>query len=519
MYNLGKVAGTEYCVWEKWKTMKQATQWKQWGVRAVALPTALALGAVAFTHLRGNAGQQNPPVQPPAQAVELQSAFEKVADKLRPAVVFIQSRKTLTRPTQFGGDDGNDAPGIPFDFFGGPGGGRQFRAAPRRATASGSGVIVRGDGWIMTNDHVVQGADKVTVRLQDGRELVGQVKRDFKSDLALVKINATGLPTAELADSDKVKIGQWGIAFGSPFGLNDTMTVGIVSSLHRNQAIGAGAEQRYYSSLIQTDASINPGNSGGPLVDIYGRVVGINVAIESPSGVNAGIGFAIPANTAKYVMEQLITKGKVTRGYLGLAPKSLDYDEQQRYDVKGGVMVASVQDDTPAAKAGFQVEDVITRFNNQPVANEGAFRDLVSRTEPGTKVPVVVIRGSKEMTLNVTIGEPKDAVAQRDDAPAAGAGRGKLGVAVQDVSVPQVREQFKLKESVTSGVVIVEVTPGSPASNAGLQPGDILVRLNGQAVADAAKLPDIVKGIKDGATVSAVIRRGDQTVLAQIDME
>jgi serine protease Do len=500
--------------------MQQTTPWKQWGLRAVMVPTTLALGAVAFTNLRGNAGQTNPPVQPPAQVVEIQNAFEKVADKLRPSVVFIQSRRSVTRPSAFGGDDGEG--GIPFDFFGAPGGGRQFRQMPqmpRRAMASGSGVIVRGDGYILTNDHVVQGADKVTVRLQDGRELVGQVKRDFKSDLALIKVEATGLPAAELADSDKTKIGQWGIAFGSPFGLNDTMTVGIVSSMHRNQAIGAGANQRYYSSLIQTDASINPGNSGGPLVDIYGRVIGINVAIESPSGGSVGIGFAIPANTAKYVMDQLITKGSVTRGYLGLAPKPLTFDEQKKYGVNAGVLVASVQDGTPASKAGFQVEDVIVRFNNQPVTNEGSFRDMVARTAPGTAVPVVIERDGKETTLQVTIGEPKDTAAEPAATPDKPSAQGKLGVSIADVNNPDARKQFNLKENVTRGALIVEVAPGSPAAAAGLQPGDVLLRLNGKTITDSKQLPEIVQSLKEGASATAVVRRGDQTVLAEIEME
>ena len=305
-----------------------ARKWQRRASRAAIVPTLMGAGALVFVGLRGNAGPQNsiPPVQPAPQVLSIQDDFEKVADKLRPSVVSIKSRQTITGPSlRMGADNGQQDPfnGQPFQFPNVPGGGgnRQFRMMPqtRRAEASGSGVIVRSDGYILTNDHVVSGADRVTVTLLDGRQFVGKVTRDPKSDLALIKIEADNLPAAQLADSENVRIGQWALAFGSPFALNDTMTVGVVSSLNRREEIGENGESRLYPNLIQTDASINPGNSGGPLVDVYGRVVGIDVAIESPSGGNVGIGFAIPANTAKYIMDQLITKGSVTRGYLGLA--------------------------------------------------------------------------------------------------------------------------------------------------------------------------------------------------------
>ncbi|HEV2474154.1 MAG TPA: trypsin-like peptidase domain-containing protein, partial [Chthonomonadales bacterium] len=303
--------------------------------RAAIIPTVLALGAVAAVSLRGNAGQPSaqlpqgpPPVQPSQQVLGIQTAFEQVADKLRPSVVFIKSRESAATTSLRSGMQGQESPfsfqfpGFPFGQ-GGQGGQqfRQYQLPPNqfqpREYASGSGFIIRSDGYILTNDHVVAGADKVTVQLEDGRELVGQVKRDFRSDLAIVKVNATGLPTVQMGDSDKVHVGQWAIAFGAPFGLSDTMTVGVLSSLHREQEIGEGSQTRLYPSLLQTDASINPGNSGGPLCDVYGRVIGINVAIESSTGSNAGVGFAIPANTARYVIDQLITKGVVTRGFLG----------------------------------------------------------------------------------------------------------------------------------------------------------------------------------------------------------
>lgn len=516
---------------------------KKNATRVAIVPVAFGLGAVTVLGLRGsNAGsQQNtPPVQPPAQALSMQNAFEQVANKLRPSVVFIRSRQQArptsyrTSPFQQGSDQG-DGQDNPFQFFFGPGGpqggqgGRGFRMQPQytpRAEASGSGVIIRSDGYILTNDHVVAGADRVTVRLQDGREFVGKVMRDFRSDLALIKIDANNLPAAELADSDKVNVGQWALAFGAPFGLSDTMTQGVISSLHRQEAIGSGQEERFYSSLLQTDASINPGNSGGPLVDLYGRVIGINVAIESPSGTSAGIGFAIPANTARYIADSLISKGSVTRGYLGLSPASLTYDYQKRYGVKEGALVTSVADGTPAARAGLQVEDVITQFNNKPVKDDASFRDLVSRTAPGTRVPVVVKRGGSERTLDVTVGTAPDTSVAKADAPAAQdpqsqAARGKLGVQMADADKldDATRQQLNLSGDLKSGAVIVNVMPGSPAAEAGLRPGDVVTRLNGKAVNGGDDLKQIASGLASGANATAVVRRGNQTLLAQIAIE
>ena len=396
----------------------QTLTWRQRTSRILVIPVIFSLGMASTLALHRNAGSQPaaPPVQPSAQALSMESAFEQVADKLRPSVVFIKSQQG-GRPSpklRQQADDGTD----PFQGLPGAPGGRRPSGRTPVMEASGSGVIIRTDGYILTNDHVVDGADKVTVTLQDGREFVGAVKRDFKSDLALIKIEASGLPAAELADSDRVKIGQWAIAFGSPFGLSDTMTVGVVSSLHREQLIGGnGPEGRLYPSLLQTDASINPGNSGGPLVDLYGRVVGINVAIESPSGGNVGIGFAIPANTARYIMSELIAKGKVTRGYLGLAPVTPTYDQKHKYGVTAGALVMRVSAGSPAEKAGLQVEDVIVRFNGKAVADEATFREMVARTAPGETANVVVKRNGSEKTLSVTLEEFRDERVAQDDAP------------------------------------------------------------------------------------------------------
>ena len=481
------------------------------GARAIGLPLAFALGAVTLTQLQGSAKQKPTPVNPPAQALSIQSAFEQVADKLRPSVVHITSVSTA-RTT------GQDNPFEGFGFQGAPEG-RQFRMAPRKMQASGSGVIVRSDGYILTNDHVVQGADKVTVRMNDGREFIGKVKRDFKSDLALVKIEATGLPAAEiLEDSEKLKIGQWAIAFGSPFGLSDTMTTGIVSSLHRNQSIGGGAERRDYSSLIQTDASINPGNSGGPLVDIYGRVIGINVAIESPSGGNVGIGFAIPANTARYVMEQLTAKGTVTRGFLGLRPAPIDYDAQQKYNVKSGALVVSVSDESPASRGGVEIGDVIVKFNGSPVINDGSLRDRIAQTAPGTKVTLGVIRDSKERSLNVTVGTQEEPKAVAAKPVASEKEQGKLGVSIADADKAENWQSLGIEGKPRKGALVAEVAADSPAANAGIQPGDVIVFLNDKDIKSAKSLIEVARELKEGASIEGRVRRGNQTILVKIEL-
>jgi len=299
----------------------------------------------------------------------------------------------------------------------------------------------------------------------------------------------------------------------------------VISSMHRQEAIGSGSDERYYASLLQTDASINPGNSGGPLVDVYGRVIGINVAIESPSGTSAGIGFAIPSNTARYIADSLISKGTVTRGYLGLSPAALTYQYQQRYGVKEGALVTSVQDGTPAAKAGLQVEDVIVKYDGKPVRDDASLRDMIARTAPGTRVEVEVRRGGSERTLPVTVGTNTDTPVARGEAPVQpqqqAENRGKLGVQIADADKldADTRQQLNLKDDLKSGAVIVTVQPGSPAAEAGIRPGDVVTRLNGKTVSSSDQLKQIVSALPAGGSTTAVIRRNGQTVLAQIAVE
>jgi serine protease Do len=450
-----------------------------------------------------------------AALASLENGFAAIAARLEPSVVSIKVEKTM-RTTSFMPDMGNlfrdfGFPGFP-DMQPPQG---QPMPPTLRAQGEGSGVIVRSDGWILTNDHVVGGADKVVVKLNDGRELPGTVRRDYRSDLALVKINASNLETAELGDSDHVRVGQWAIAFGSPFELSDTMTVGIVSALHRQTTISEGGEARYYPSLIQTDAAINPGNSGGPLVDILGRVIGINVAINSPNGGNVGIGFAIPANTARYVMDQLITKGKVTRGFLGFVPAALTPVQRQRYGVpSGGALVTEVQDGTPASRAGLQVEDVIVRYDGKPVRDDVALRDMVARTAPGRSVEIVVRRNGHERTLTATPeSAPNEVAMQGQPEEAQG---GKLGLRVEPVT-PDNARRFNLGRA-TNGVVIVEIQSGSPADQAGLQPGDVILRANERPIHSGADLRSAVQSTKSGDTVRLILQRGNARELVSVQM-
>lgn len=484
------------------------------------LPVVLLVGgAIALTgfHDRSVQSPNDPstgpaPIQPSASTLSFQEDLERVAEKIRPSVVMIESVHTLrnaalqpNNPQFFvfpnmPGQNPLNPPGFNFP--------PNMPAFPQRATAAGSGVIVHSDGYIITNDHVVAGADKVTVRLLDGRTFVGKVSEDPRSDLALIKIDANNLPAAQFANSDDVKVGELALAIGSPFELNDTMTMGIVSSLHRHFQVAEGNSGYYYPDLIQTDASINPGNSGGPLVDIYGRVIGINTAIESQSGGNVGIGFAIPANTVRYVMDRLIQFGKVVRGYLGVVPTSLTYDQAKLLGVKEGALIQLVEDGSPAAKAGIQAGDVVVSFDNKPVSNEATFRDLVARTAPGTTVPVQVVRNGKTLNINVTVGESPDTSQNQPSAKQQEMkkARGRMGAEIGNASDPDIRKRMGLSD-VSNGAVILNVYPGSPAQDAGLLPGDVITAINGKPIKDAQDLADALAAEPSGATVRVTVRR------------
>ncbi len=433
----------------------------------------------------------------------LQDAFVSVAEQVEPAVVTITARK-ITRARADRSEEPEDGiPGLPFGRNGLP---RAFRAE-----GTGSGVIISVDGWVLTNDHVVGGADKVTVRLNDGREFNGTVRRDYRSDLALVKIEGSVFPFARLGDSDRVKVGQWAIAIGSPFRYDNSFSVGVISSLSRRQEIldrGAGS-LRLYPSMIQTDAAINPGNSGGPLVNLDGEIIGINTAIETENGGSIGIGFAIPINSAKFVIEQLRTRGRVSYGYLGIDPGTVTPRLASAYKVTGGALVQQEPDpSSPAGKAGIRVEDVIIAINEKQIYSETDLRLTVSRIAPGTTVKITLVRGGDQKVVSVELGE---APAIQPPAPPASAAKPSLGIEV--VALTQdAAEKAGLTRA--EGVVIKSLEAGSSATETELQRGDIILQVNGVPTPNLAAFQRVTANLKSGDVVRILShsRRGNNLV-------
>jgi serine protease Do len=383
----------------------------------------------------------------------------------------------------------NGIPDDPFfrQFFGGQ---RKMMSPPQHGV--GSGVIVTKDGYILTNNHVVDDADEVKVTLQDGRTFTAKViGKDPKSDVAVVKIDAHDLPAITFADSDKCEVGDLVLAVGNPFGIDQSVTRGIVSAKDRS------AMDLDYQDFIQTDAAINPGNSGGALVDADGRLIGINTAIYSRSGGNQGVGFAIPTDLAKGVMESLIKYGKVTRGYLGVSIQDISPSLAKQFNLKDstGALVGDVVADGPAEKAGLKSGDVVEKFDGKTVTDSRRFKMEVAGVPPGETVPMEVLRDGSEKTLKVRIsewpGSEKMAANGGSDSDATDTLK---GVAVTDMD-SQARQQFNIPEKI-KGAVVTQVDPGSAAAEAGLKPGDVILQINRHDVAsadDAVKLTEHAK--------------------------
>lgn len=425
-------------------------------------------------------------------------SYAPIVKRVAPAVVKIETTTVVKNAPM------EEMPGFndPFwqQFFGRQFGQMREQQAPTRQHGVGSGVIVTKDGYILTNNHVVDGASEVKVTMTDGREFTAKVVgRDPKTDIAVVKIAAKNLPTVPLADSDKVEVGDVALAIGNPFGVGQTVTKGIVSATGR---AGMGIED--YEDFIQTDAAINPGNSGGALVDIDGRLIGINTAILSRSGGSQGVGFAVPTDIARNVMQSLVAYGHVTRGYLGVGIQNVTpalADEFKLKDAKGA-LISEVTPDSPAAKAGFQDGDVVLEFNGKPVDDSQHLQLAVANVKPGTTVPVEVLRNGDKETLNVTVKQLPGTEQLAENNADNSQDNGTLnGVGVADMD-QQARSQFNIPKNV-HGAVITQVDPSSASADAGLKPGDVIEEINHHAVKDAN---DAVNLTSNGADKRTLLR-------------
>jgi len=384
---------------------------------------------------------------------------------------------------------------------------RNNRAIPMpRQEGLGSGVIVTKDGYIVTNNHVVDGADEVKVSLQDGRDFTAKViGRDPKSDVAVIKINANDLPALTMADSDKVEVGDVVLAVGNPFGIGQTVTTGIVSATGRAGAVGLD-----YEDFIQTDAAINPGNSGGALVDADGRLIGINTAILSRSGGNQGIGFAIPVNLAKDVVSDLVKEGHVSRGYLGVRIRDLTPALAKKFDVKSsttGALVGDVEPKSPADKAGLESGDVLVEYKGKKVTDSRHLRLEVARTRPGETVPVKVLRNGSTKSFEIAVKElPGSESVAKNDHPEKQDNGTLNGVTVSDLDT-QARREFKIPERI-HGVIVTEVAPDSAAAEAGIKPGDVIQEINRKPVKSAEEAVRMTEHPADKTTLLRIWHDG-----------
>ena len=443
----------------------------------------------------------------PGEAETLQNSFSRISQQVGPSVVSISTEqiervKQYFRGHPFMGQEPFD------DLF------RQFYGdMPERELRRfglGSGVIIDERGFILTNEHVVADAEKITVTLSDGREITGVVKgKDVRSDLAVIKIDAKKLTAAPLGDSSTVKTGQWAIALGNPFGLmgaspsaralgaEPTLTVGVISALNR-QLPRMTHDDRDYADLIQTDAAINPGNSGGPLLNLQGEVIGINVAILTSSRGFEGIGFAIPVNKAKNILNALIEGKKIVYGWLGIQIQDITEDVADYYHLtdRQGVLVYQVLPDSPASHAGMKDDDIVKSFNGQPIHHSRELIDRVSNTKAGERVTMELLRDGKSQQLQVQIGErPADV----ELASTGGVAEAWRGLQIGSLS-PENLERFNLPSG-TTGVLILEVKEGSPAEQAGLRAGDVINEVNRVRIENLNDYRGAISQVKDSALV------------------
>ncbi len=507
--------------------MKGNFEIRRW-VAVVALTVALIGGALVASVVNWNHGSTVPIFVSTAQAASGEPtgsfvSFAPVVKRTAPAVVNISSTKVIkassNMPAQRGrrGQQQNPMFDDPFfrQFFGDN---SPFNMVPRdrRESALGSGVVVSPDGYILTNNHVVEGATTVKVTLADRRELTAKtIGTDPQSDIAVIKIDASNLPVLPLSGI-KPEVGDICLAIGNPFGVGQTVTMGIVGATGRN----LGGTIEAFEDFIQTDASINPGNSGGALINSRGELIGINTAILSGSGGNQGIGFAIPVTMARNIMDQLIKSGKVTRGYLGAYLQDVDPNLAKAFKIpnNSGVVITKVDPNTPAEKGGLKEGDVVTQVNGDTVIDTQSLRNQIASMSPGSNVKLHVYRNGSPSDLSITLGErPANLDARnshqgRGNDQGGGQQSGLEGVSVEDLS-PDVARQLNLQQNAT-GVVVTDVEESSAAADAGLQRGDVIEQVNRQPVKSAADFERMVRAGKGGTTLLLVNRGGVRNYVA-----
>jgi serine protease Do len=460
---------------------------------------------------------QNPAEQqkaaPTQQTMDnISRLFEQAALKAGPSVVPITAEQVVAAQSNFGSPDESLRDFFGEDFF------KRFFGQPpqeqkRTVRSLGSGVIVSSDGYILTNNHVVANADKLFVVIGDKKTYPARVVgTDPQTDVAVVRIEAKDLPAATLGNSDAVSVGQWVIAIGNPFQLMHTITAGIISAKGRS-SVGLAD----YEDFFQTDASINPGNSGGALADLNGNVIGINTAIATPSGGSIGIGFAIPINMARQVMDSLISKGRVVRGYLGLLPQDIDENLAKALGLKTteGVLIGDVTPNGPADQAGIKRGDVILSFDGKKVEDATQLRLMIADMAPKTKAKVSLLRQGKTLDVSVVLAErPKtpQEKAPEQEQPEGQTGE-KLGLSLQDLT-PDIMAQLGYEKE--KGALVADVASGSPAEDAGLGRGDLIKEVNRMPISSVREFEKAIKGFKAGDVIALLVRRGPTTLFVGI---
>ena len=492
--------------------LQTRTRWTLFSRVAASLLLLAGIGYFAVAGTPRDSAETDKAIQSLDQSGR---AFAAIAKKISPAVVSLKVEKQVANEMPLSGLPFNDSSG-PFNdellrrFFGDrlPEMPKQRQAPAQKhaVVGQGSGFIVSQDGYILTNHHVVGDASKVVATLQDGRELhANVVGSDPQTDVAVIKLDAKNLPTLPLGDSSAAEVGEWVLASGAPFGLTHTLTAGIVSAVGRN-SVGINN----YENFIQTDAAINPGNSGGPLVNVRGEVIGINTAILSKSGGSMGVGFAIPINMAKQVYDQIREHGSVVRGHLGVMIQSLTPELAEQFGVRDthGILVGDVQKGTPGERAGLKQGDVIVEMDGQPIHDIAVFRNSVAMKAPGAKIGLTVLRDGQRVSVTATLDKLSESSKVASSSTEATKSLSPWGFSIQPLTSELAK---KFGDSENSGVVINEVAPNTPASDAGLSPGMLVQQVNRQKVHNTDEFNAALSHLKNGKSVLLLVTYGQSS--------